>query len=139
TGAAATAAGPSLAKVSLGATRGSVRLPESAANGARPVRLSRNENAYGPSANVTATMRRAAFNEANRYPEVEAEALRIRIAAQHAIAPEQIILGGGGSEIMRMAVDAFLRTHKKIVTALPNFGLISDFAQRACAEVVPVR
>ena len=135
TGAAATAAVPSLA---FGAVRGSAPLPEGAANAPRPIRLSRNENAYGPSANVTATMREAALNAANRYPEVEAEALRIRIAALHGVAPEQVVLGCGATEIMRMAVDAFVRSRKRLVTALPTFDLIVDFARRAGAEVVPV-
>ena len=137
-GAAATAAVPSLAKVSLGAVRGSAPLPEGTANAPRPIRLSRNENAYGPSANVTATMREAALNAANRYPEVEAEALRIRIAALHGVAPEQVVLGCGATEIMRMAVDAFVGSRKSLVTALPTFDLILEFARRAGAEVVPV-
>jgi histidinol-phosphate aminotransferase len=138
TGAAATAAVPSLAKVSLGAVRGSVRPPEGPAKGAGPIRLSRNENAYGPSANVTAAIRDVALNAANRYPEVEAEALRTRIAAFHGVAPEQVVLGCGASEIMRMAVDAFVGSRKKLVTALPTFDLIAEFARRAAAEVVPV-
>jgi histidinol-phosphate/aromatic aminotransferase/cobyric acid decarboxylase-like protein len=40
-----------------------------------PIRLNRNENAYGPSPNVIATMQEAARTVANRYPGVEAEAL----------------------------------------------------------------
>src|SRR5947209_7069513 len=138
TGVAATAAVPSLAKVSLGAVRGSFGLPEGAGNAASLIRLSRNENAYGPSAKVIATMREAALNVANRYPEEEAEALRMRIAALHGVAPEQVVLGCGATEIMRMAVDAFVGSRKSHVTELPTFDLILEFARRAGAEVVPV-
>jgi histidinol-phosphate aminotransferase len=126
-GAAATAAFPSLAEVALGAGK---------AGG--PIRLSRNENAYGPSAKVTAAMQEAALNVANRYPEVEAEALRVKIAALHGVAPEQVVLGCGSSEIMRMAVDAFVGSRKKLIVALPTFDLIGGFAQRAGAEVIAV-
>jgi histidinol-phosphate aminotransferase len=125
TGAAA-AALPRLAQASTGSARG-------------PLRLNRNENAYGPSAKVKAAMQDAAFNAANRYPEVEAEALRNEIAAIHGVAPDQVVLGCGSSEIMRMAVDAFLGRGKKLVLATPTFDRIAGFARSVEAEVVAVR
>ncbi|HYR83788.1 MAG TPA: histidinol-phosphate transaminase [Terriglobia bacterium] len=126
-GAAATAAVPSLAEVALGAGK---------AGG--PIRLSRNENAYGPSAKVTAAMQEAVLNVPNRYPEVEAEALRMKIAALNGVALEQVVLGCGSSEIMRMAVDAFVGSRKKLLVALPTFDLIGGFARGSGAEVVEV-
>src|ERR1043166_2960564 len=95
TGAAATAAAPLLTEIALGAERGGVRLPEGADKGGRPIRLSRNENAYGPSANVTATMQAAALTGACRYPELEVDALRNRVAALHGVTPDRIVLGCG--------------------------------------------
>jgi histidinol-phosphate aminotransferase len=138
TGAAATAAAPFLTKTSFGAVRGSVRLPEGDGNAGRPIRLSRNENAYGPSAHVTAAMQEAALNAGGRYPEVEPAALRSQIAQFHGAAPDQIVLGCGASEIMRMAVDAFVGPGRKLITALPTYDLIVDFARRGGAEVVRV-
>src|SRR5437660_11549801 len=118
TGAAATAAVPSLAKVSLGAVRGGARLPEGAARTAQPIRLSRNENAYGPSANVTATMQEAALNAACRYPELEVDALRNKVAALHGVTPDRIVLGCGSSDIMRIVVDSLVGPGRKLVAAL---------------------
>jgi len=68
-------------------------LVEGAGKTGGPIRLSRNENAYGPSAKVKAAMQEAALNVANRYPDVEAEALRLKIAAHHGVAPDQVVLG----------------------------------------------
>src|SRR5437016_4176876 len=136
TGAAATATAPFLTEISLGAVRGSVRLPEGADNAARSIRLNRNENAYGPSANVTAAMKEAALNAGGHYPEVELAALRSKIAEFHGVAPGQIVLGCGSGEIMRMAVDAFVGPRQKLVAAVPAYDLILDFARRAGAEVV---
>jgi histidinol-phosphate aminotransferase len=138
TGAAATAAAPFLTEMSLAAVRGSVRLPEGDGNAGRPIRLSRNENAYGPSANVTAAMQEAALTAGGHYPEVELAALRSKIGELHGVAADQIVLGCGSSEIMRMAVDAFLGPDRKLVTAFPTFGVILDFARRVGAEVVQV-
>src|SRR5689334_25179413 len=95
TGAAATASVPALSRVALGAAPRGALLPEGTDKTVVPIRLSRNENAYGPSANVTFAIREVALNSANRYPEVEAEALRGKIAALHSVAPDQVVLGCG--------------------------------------------
>ena len=73
-----------------------------------------------------------------RYPDAEAEALRRRIAGLHAVAPEQVVLGCGSGEILRMAIDAFAGPQKNIVAALPTFESIAQYARRAGAEVVDV-
>jgi histidinol-phosphate aminotransferase len=137
-GAAATAAVPSLAEASLGAVMGG-RLPSGGAIGsARMIRLNRNESAYGPSANAIATMREAALNAANRYPDGEAEALRSTIGSLHSVSPEQVVLGCGSGEILRMAAEAFAGNRSKVIVALPTFELMGDCARRARAEVVAV-
>jgi len=80
TGAAATVAGPWLAKLSAAGPSG------------RPIRLNRNENAYGPSEQAMAAMRQQ-VSSANRYADVDTEALRRKIAAYHRVTPEQVVLG----------------------------------------------
>ena len=135
---AATMAIPSLTEVSLGAVRASARPAENTGNVAGPIRLSRNENAYGPSARITSAMQEAAVNTANRYPDTEAEALRIKIAAFHHVAPEQVVLGCGSREIMRTAVDAFAGRGKKLVLAQPTFDLMARFAENAGVEAIAV-
>ena len=129
---------PSLTEVSLGAVRGGARPAENASNVAGPIRLSRNENAYGPSARIKAAIEEAAVNTSNRYPDTETEALRLKIADFHHVAPEQVVLGCGSREIMRAGVDAFTGVGKKLVLAKPTFDLIARFAQNAGAEVSAV-
>jgi histidinol-phosphate aminotransferase len=51
---------------------------------------------------------------------------------------DQVVLGCGSTEIMRMAADAFTGRGKKLVTGLPTFELIAAYAQRSGAEVVAV-
>jgi len=137
-GAAITAAVPSLAAASPGAVlRGALPSSDAAAPGPM-IRLNRNENAYGPSANVIAMMREAALHAANRYPEAEAEALRNKIASLHAVTPEQVILGCGSGEILRMAAEAFAGSRGKVVVSLPTFELMAACARHAGAEVVAV-
>jgi histidinol-phosphate aminotransferase len=121
----------------LGATRGGA-LRETTRAG-EPIRLDRNENAYGPSAAVMEAMRDTALNAAHRYPDLEIEALRRKIAGLHRVAPAHVVLGCGSSEILRAAIDAFAGAHKKIVIAVPAFESIEGWARRAGATVVGVR
>src|SRR5947209_7154825 len=122
--AAGTAVGPSLAEASLRGARGEPGLTSDASRPGRPIRLSRNENAYGPSARVIATMREAVLTVANRHPEAESDTLRNTIAALHQVTADQVVLGCGSSEILRMAVDAFVGPRKKLIVAQPTFELI---------------
>jgi len=137
-GAAISAGLPSLAEASLGIAPVFGWGPSGASGPDGPIRLSRNENAYGPSANVIAMMREAALHAASRYPEAKAEALRNKIASLHAVTPEQVILGCGSGEILRMAADAFAGSRGKVVVSLPTFELMAACARHAGAEVVAV-
>src|SRR5713101_2995753 len=92
-GASITAAMPSLAELSLSAALGEPWLTPGASRPGCPIRLSRNENAYGPSAKVIATMQETARTVANRY--ADAAALRNKIAALHRVTTEQVVLGCG--------------------------------------------
>src|SRR3989475_12596147 len=99
-----------------------------------PIRLNMNENAYGPSERVTATMR-ASLSLVNRYPEA-AGALVGKIAGLHAVRPEQVVVGCGSSEILRLAAATFPGRGKESVVASPTFDPIVDYARSAEAEVV---
>jgi hypothetical protein len=62
-----------------------------------PVILSRNENAYGPSQKVIASMQDS-LQFANRHPDPATNALHEIIAKSHSIKPEQLALGCGSGE-----------------------------------------
>jgi histidinol-phosphate aminotransferase len=74
----------------------------------------------------------------NRYPRQEYDALRGKLAALHAVKEEQILLGCGSSEILRLAATAFLGPGKALVQALPTYGSLGNFARSVGAEVVDV-
>jgi histidinol-phosphate aminotransferase len=155
-GAAIAAAGPWRAAPVLSASRGKPSTTIDVGPPVGPIRLNRNGNAYGPSAKVIATMQEAARTVGSRHPEADSEALRNKIAAVHHVTPEQVVLGGGASEILRMAVDAFVRAPggpgrpggpggsdeldklDRLIVARPTFELIGDYARRAGAEVIEV-
>jgi histidinol-phosphate aminotransferase len=100
-----------------------------------PIILSRNENAYGPSQKVIASMQDA-LHFANRYPDPAVDALHERIAKSHSIKPEQLVLGCGSGEILSTTASSFLGPGKTLITAVPTFESIGRCAKALGAQVI---
>ncbi|MHB8838419.1 MAG: pyridoxal phosphate-dependent aminotransferase [Gemmatimonadaceae bacterium] len=101
------------------------------------IRLDSNENPNGPGARAFDAIR-AMFGEANRYPDSPEGALVAAIAKEHGVSEENVILGCGSSEILRMCVEAFVSTAQHLVTAAPTFELPENFARTMGRPVVSV-
>lgn len=101
------------------------------------VRLDNNENAYGPSKKVADSIR-SSIGGVNRYPLMESNPLAERIADAHSVKPEQIILGCGSTEILRLAAFAFLGSGKQLIQASPTFEAIESYARAASSYVISV-
>ena len=101
------------------------------------VRLNSNENVYGPSKGTMEAIR-AAVPSANRYPYMRYDELTTRVASLHRVKPEQVVLGCGSTEILRMAAQAFLGTSKKLVQASPTFEALEYYTRSVGAEVAAV-
>ena len=102
-----------------------------------PILLNKNENAYGPSEKVRKVIN-AGLNRANRYPDIEYDGLVERIAAFHRIEPEQVILGCGSTEILRVATCAFLGPGTTLVKASPTYEAIEVYARATGASIASV-
>ena len=127
--------------------------------GRRIVRLSSNENPYGPSAMAIKAMTEAT-GLAWRYPDEHADMLIEMLARIHGVNREQILLGNGSGEILKLCASAFtgpisddervislsrrgfqtpLKLGRgKLVTAEPTFEAIHNHAAVNGAEVVKI-
>ena len=104
----------------------------------KPVRLSANENPYGPSPVALEAMRRA-MATVPRYPDDEVDELIATIARLHGVSEDQIVLGDGSSEILKLTASAaFTRNDRKLVMADPAFEAIGHYASAAGANTVRV-
>ncbi len=99
-----------------------------------PVRLNRNESAYGPCESAKAAFHDA-IAQANRYPSDDSDTFRAAVATLHGVKPENITLGCGSTELLRMAADASLGPGKNLVIASPTFDFIAGIAGLLGAEV----
>jgi histidinol-phosphate aminotransferase len=103
-----------------------------------PIHLDRNENAYGPSPKAVAAIQEAAAG-AGRYPDTAA--LQNALALRHNVQLEQIVLGAGSADILRMAASAFLNPGNTLILANPTCNLLAGYARNNGAAVfaVPLR
>jgi len=101
------------------------------------IRLSANENPYGPSAAAIEAMKEA-FAKVWRYPDESQDALIEAIARLHSVSRDQVLLGDGSSEILKLAAACFTGPSRKVVMASPTFEAIGNYGRAAGAEVVSV-
>ena len=101
------------------------------------VRLSANENPYGPSPAAINAMRDA-FGEASRYPDDEADLLVADVAKLHDVSTGSVILGDGSSEILKLVAAAFTSPSRKLIMASPTFEAIGHYAKVTNADIVNI-
>ncbi len=129
-----------LEKVSMGAAAiGVVRRPVSAEERGRevrwpvqeaaalPLQLARNESPYGPFPSAVEAMR-AVYRKANRYPLQEPIDLEAALAKQHGVDQEQVMLGCGSIEILKIATEEFTTATLKPIVAEPTFEAVVAYS-----------
>ena len=90
------------------------------------IKLSSNENAFGPSKKIfSITM----DNNLNRYPEISGITLRNEIAKLHKIEKDQIILGCGSDETLLFAAQSFCQFGDEIIHAEHGFEIYPIIAK----------
>jgi histidinol-phosphate aminotransferase len=111
------------------------------------VRLSSNENPYGPSPRALTAMTDS-FGLACRYPDEHAEELVAALARINGVETGQILLGDGSGEILKLCADVFTGPltnsnaaagRGALVAADPTFEAILHHAKVNDAEIVKVR
>lgn len=108
------------------------------------VRLSSNENPYGPPAKALKAITEA-FELACRYPDDHSDLLIEALAKTDGVTSDQILLGAGSGEILKMCATAFTGRPESggtdggtLVVADPTFEAIVGHAKRRGAEIVKV-
>ena len=72
------------------------------------IKLNTNENPYGPSPKVNATLKRAVNSSLRLYPEPQSDTLRAAAARVYGVKPANIIVGNGSDEILSMLLRCFV-------------------------------
>jgi histidinol-phosphate aminotransferase len=102
------------------------------------VRLSANENPYGPSAKAHEAMKNA-HGICNRYPDKANDVLIDKIAKINNVNRDYVVLGDGSSEILKLCAETFTGpTQGKLVVADPTFEAILEYSKACGADVAKV-
>ena len=102
------------------------------------VRLSANENPYGPSPKALQAMTNS-FGLACRYPDEHNDVLIEKLAKLNNVNHDQILLGDGSSEILKLCAETFTgKTRGTLVAPNPTFEPILQQAKLNGAEVEKV-
>jgi histidinol-phosphate aminotransferase len=102
------------------------------------VRLSANENSYGPSPKAFQAITES-FSLACRYPDEHNNVLIDKLAKLNGVNHDQILLGDGSGEILKLCAETFTGPQNgKLVAADPTFEAILNNASANGAEVVKV-
>jgi histidinol-phosphate aminotransferase len=103
----------------------------------RIVKLASNEGPFGPLPAAVAAFEGAAA-ALNRYPDGGALRLRQALAERHDVPIEQVVLGNGADELIRLAALATLDPGDRAVYPWPSFQSYPTAAASAAAEGKPV-
>ena len=102
------------------------------------VRLSANENSYGPSPKAFQAITDS-FGLACRYPDEHNNVLIDKLAKLNGVNRDQILLGDGSGEILKLCAETFTGPQNgKLVAADPTFEAILNNASANGAEVIKV-
>lgn len=92
------------------------------------LRLNFNENALGMSPRAVRAIQDH-LGDANRYPDQFSDRLTALVARLNGVGPEQVVLGAGSTDLIRMVVMAHGRGGATLVTAEPTFKIAEHYAR----------
>jgi histidinol-phosphate aminotransferase len=103
----------------------------------RIVKLAANEGAFGPLPAAVAAFE-AAVGELNRYPDPGGLRLREELGRRYGLPVEQIVVGNGADELIRLCAVATLDEGDRVVFPWPSFPSYVSAAACSGAEAVRV-
>lgn len=101
------------------------------------IKLSSNENPYGPSDKAREAVLRAA-HQMHRYPNTDHASLRAAIAEVHGLDAGRIICGAGSDEVLQFATQCFAGPGDEVIMTEHGFSMYPILARAAGATPVVV-
>lgn len=95
------------------------------------IKLNTNEFPYPPAPEVIDAIRREAGSMLRRYPSPRCQALRDRLAVRHGVAPEEVFVGNGSDEVLRLIIQAYGGPGRTVASLDPSYSLYATLVQIA--------
>ncbi|RLK11335.1 histidinol-phosphate transaminase [Ruegeria conchae] len=104
---------------------------------AEVIKLSSNENPFGPSPKAIEAVRDSAAS-LHRYPSTDHASLRNAIAEKHGLNPDRIICGVGSDEVLQFVAQAYAGPGDEVIYTEHGFSMYPIIARMAGATPVMV-
>ncbi|MBI5239289.1 MAG: histidinol-phosphate transaminase [Elusimicrobia bacterium] len=101
------------------------------------VRLCSNESPLGPSPKALAAYR-AAADSLCRYPDGGSPGLCAGLARHHKLSPENILVGSGSDELIRMVCEAFLDPEDEVIVSQHGFVRFRQQAAMTGTRIIEI-
>jgi len=93
------------------------------------IKLNTNENPYPPSPAVARALKSTPVDSLRFYPDPVCSALRERIAEINGCSPEQVFVGNGSDEVLRLCMRAFTQPGGAVASFSPSYSLYPVLAE----------
>ena len=114
------------------------RPSEQPALGSPILKLNTNENPYPPSPEVAKALQSLDLEWLRRYPDSSAQMFRGAVSDVLQVAPESILVGNGGDELLALLLHAFVDPDAKVVYPVPTYVLYRTLAELQNARPVEI-
>jgi histidinol-phosphate aminotransferase len=101
------------------------------------LQLATNENPFGTSPMACDAMK-AQAPLSNRYPDVRAQALRIKLAAKHGLTPEEVMVTEGATAGLGFISEVFIYPGDEIILTPPTYPSYYNYIKRCRGKLVEV-
>lgn len=101
------------------------------------LQLATNENPFGTSPMACEAMK-AQAPLSNRYPDVRAQALRVKLAAKHGLTPEEVMVTEGATAGLGFISEVFIYPGDEIILTPPTYPSYYNYIKRCRGKLVEV-
>ncbi len=101
------------------------------------IRLSSNENPFGPSQRVKEAMVKA-MDKAFMYPRSHYHVLKEKLAKKEGVTPDHILLVSGSNEGLRVAGITYAKSGGDVVTSTPTYKALLSYVEQFGSNIVSV-
>jgi histidinol-phosphate aminotransferase len=105
----------------------------------RVVKLNTNEFPYPAAPGVLEAIRREAADTVRLYPSFRCDRVRELLAAHHGVGPENILVGNGSDEILRLVIQAWCGRGRTAAMVEPSYSLFSTLITLTEATLIAYR
>ncbi len=101
------------------------------------IKLSGNENPYGPFPSALKAMKQK-LSAGNRYAMNQADEFKSELAAAHGLHRDNILLGAGSSQLLHLIGNWVVHTNRDLIFSSPTFEILPDYVTRLDGSAIKI-